>query len=73
MIFIDRKRKKEAMSIMTSKVEQLKISGTKVVVFPEGGIYHESVDFLPFKKGAFVAAIESQVIWNISCFRHYFN
>jgi len=56
------KRRKMLWTLSYRMWNNLKNQGRKLcVLFPEGGIYHETVDLMPFKKGAFVAAIESQV------------
>ena len=63
MTFIDRKLSSEALTSLTEAVIQNKEQGVPVLVFPEGtrnqDRYHPSL--LPFKKGAFVAAIQAQV------------
>ena len=63
MTFIDRKRSSEALSSLTEAVIRNKHLDLPVLVFPEGTRHHDrhSPSLLPFKKGAFVAAIQAQV------------
>ena len=63
MTFIDRKKRSDALNTLTEAVIQNKRQGLPVLVFPEGTRHHDrhTPSLLPFKKGAFVAAIEAQV------------
>lgn len=63
MIFINRMRGKESLEKIRKSIDRCKSNGTKFVFFPEGGCYHKRYcrELLPFKKGAFIIAIEAQV------------
>ncbi|KAK3815249.1 MAG: hypothetical protein J3Q66DRAFT_344101 [Benniella sp.] len=61
VIFIDRKNHKKALESTTHAVAEMKKHNTGIFVFPEGTRSHmETPDMLPFKKGAFHLAIQSQ-------------
>ena len=63
MTFIDRKRSSEALTFLSEAVIQNKTQDLPLVVFPEGTRHHDRYkpSLLPFKKGAFIAAIHAQV------------
>ena len=63
MTFIDRKKGSDALKSLTEAVIQNKSQDLPVLVFPEGTRHHDrhAPSLLPFKKGAFVAAIHAQV------------
>ena len=63
MTFIDRKKGSDALKSLTEAVINNKSQDLPVVVFPEGTRHHDrhTPSLLPFKKGAFVAAIHAQV------------
>ena len=63
MTFIDRKKGSDALKSLTEAVIQNKSQDLPVLVFPEGTRHHDrqTPSLLPFKKGAFVAAIHAQV------------
>ncbi|KAF9921958.1 1-acylglycerol-3-phosphate O-acyltransferase [Linnemannia zychae] len=61
-IFIDRKNHKKAIESTTQAVADMKKHNSGIWIFPEGTRSHlETADLLPFKKGAFHLAIQSQV------------
>ena len=64
MTFIDRDRRSAALNTLTEAVIQNKSQDLPVLVFPEGTRHHDrhTPCLLPFKKGAFVAAIQAQVM-----------
>ena len=68
MTFIDRKRGSDALKSLTEAVIQNKLLDLPVLVFPEGTRHHDrdKASLLPFKKGAFVAAIQAQVNTKVS-------
>ncbi|KAG0356221.1 1-acylglycerol-3-phosphate O-acyltransferase [Gamsiella multidivaricata] len=60
-IFIDRKNHKKAIESTTHAVADMKKHNSGIWIFPEGTRSRlESADLLPFKKGAFHLAIQSQ-------------
>ncbi|CAD6186527.1 unnamed protein product [Caenorhabditis auriculariae] len=59
-IFIDRFNRERAMHSVDYCVEQLKISGFKLWVFPEGTRNRDG-GMIPFKKGAFNIAVRAQI------------
>ena len=63
MTFIDRKKGPAALKSLTEAVILNKTLDLPVLVFPEGTRHHDrhKASLLPFKKGAFVAAIQAQV------------
>lgn len=63
MTFIDRKRSSDALKSLTEAVIKNKDLDLPVLVFPEGTRHQDrhNPSLLPFKKGAFVAAIQAQV------------
>ena len=63
MTFIDRKKGQAALKSLTEAVILNKTLDLPVLVFPEGTRHHDrhKASLLPFKKGAFVAAIQAQV------------
>lgn len=75
MTFIDRKRSSEALSFLSEAVIQNKKKNIPVLVFPEGTRNHDRYkpSLMPFKKGAFVAAIQAQVPIIPIVFSHYEN
>ena len=66
MIFVDRMKGKESMAKIRKSLDRCKSEGTKLVFFPEGACYHKRYrrEFLRFKKGAFITAIEAQVSYS---------
>ncbi|KAG0374383.1 1-acylglycerol-3-phosphate O-acyltransferase [Mortierella sp. AD032] len=60
-IFIDRKNHKKAIESTTQAVSDMKKHNSGIWIFPEGTRSRlETADLLPFKKGAFHLAIQSQ-------------
>lgn len=59
-IFLDRFDRAKAVQQMNAVVDQIQSKKLKVFVFPEGTRNHEG-SLLPFKKGAFHIAVQSQV------------
>ncbi|XP_008500145.1 1-acyl-sn-glycerol-3-phosphate acyltransferase alpha isoform X1 [Calypte anna] len=60
LIFIDRKKKEEAITILTEVADTLKKENLRVLIFPEGTRNHGG-SMLPFKRGAFQLAVKAQV------------
>ncbi|KAF9181732.1 1-acylglycerol-3-phosphate O-acyltransferase [Haplosporangium sp. Z 767] len=61
-IFIDRKNHKKAIESTTQAVADMKKHNSGIWIFPEGTRSHfDKADLLPFKKGAFHLAIQSQL------------
>ncbi|KAG0241080.1 hypothetical protein B0O80DRAFT_480963 [Mortierella sp. GBAus27b] len=61
VIFIDRKNHKKALDTTAHAVAEMKKQNSGIVIFPEGTRSHfETPDLLPFKKGAFHLALQSQ-------------
>lgn len=75
LTFIDRNRRSAALNTLSEAVIQNKFQDLPVFVFPEGTRHHDrhTPSLLPFKKGAFVAAIEAQVPIIPVVFSHYCN
>eukprot|EP00095_Tigriopus_kingsejongensis_P008039 maker-scaffold201_size263271-snap-gene-0.9 protein:Tk08039 transcript:maker-scaffold201_size263271-snap-gene-0.9-mRNA-1 annotation:"1-acyl-sn-glycerol-3-phosphate acyltransferase alpha-like" len=61
--FINRLNRQQSRDILAQAVLKAKESNTKVLVFPEGTRNHQPgvKDLLPFRSGAFLAAIQAQV------------
>ncbi|XP_034950998.1 1-acyl-sn-glycerol-3-phosphate acyltransferase alpha isoform X2 [Chelonus insularis] len=59
-IFIDKKKGSSAQDTLNSTAEIIKKRKAKVLMFPEG-TRHSNNSLLPFKKGAFHLAIETQM------------
>jgi len=61
--FIDRSRGAESRKILDDTIIKAKERKTNVIIFPEGTRHHSTKarEMLPFKKGAFAAAIASQM------------
>jgi len=61
--FIDRSRGAESRKILDETITKSKERRTHVIIFPEGTRHHSTKarEMLPFKKGAFAAAIGSQM------------
>jgi len=74
-VLIDRKKTKEAKNQLVEAVMDSKNGRGPVLVFPEGTRNHSSTsrDMLPFKKGAFVAAVQAGVPIVPVVFSHYSN
>ncbi|XP_023314543.1 1-acyl-sn-glycerol-3-phosphate acyltransferase beta isoform X1 [Trichogramma pretiosum] len=71
-IFIDRNNKKEAQSTVNSTAEIIKKRKARVLIYPEGKRYG-GPELLPFKKGGFHVAIDSQMpIQPVVVSRYYF-
>jgi lysophosphatidate acyltransferase len=60
VIFIDRKRTGDAISVMSEVAQTLLTQDVRVWVFPEGTRNHNG-SMLPFKCGAFHLAVQAQV------------
>jgi len=61
--FIDRGRGAESRKVLEATIIKAKENKTNVIIFPEGTRHHSTKEreMLPFKKGAFAAAIGSQM------------
>ncbi|XP_019294353.2 1-acyl-sn-glycerol-3-phosphate acyltransferase alpha isoform X1 [Panthera pardus] len=59
VIFIDRKRTGDAISVMSEVAQTLLTQDVRVWVFPEGTRNHNG-SMLPFKRGAFHLAVQAQ-------------
>ncbi|KAJ8673010.1 hypothetical protein QAD02_004271 [Eretmocerus hayati] len=71
-IFIDRVKKEEAQTTVNSTAEIIKERKAKVLIYPEGK-RHGGSSLLPFKKGGFHVAIDSQTpIQPVVVSRYYF-
>ncbi|KAM6296550.1 1-acyl-sn-glycerol-3-phosphate acyltransferase alpha-like [Aegotheles albertisi] len=60
LIFIDRKKKEEAITTLTEVAHSLHKENLRVLIFPEGTRNHNG-SMLPFKRGAFQLAVKAQV------------
>ncbi|XP_018422575.1 PREDICTED: 1-acyl-sn-glycerol-3-phosphate acyltransferase alpha-like [Nanorana parkeri] len=60
VIFINRKKTDDAISVMTEAEETMLKEDVRVWVFPEGTRNHNG-SLLPFKRGAFYLAVQAQV------------
>lgn len=58
-LFIDRKKRKDAVTQLQMQLDAIQNRANKIVIFPEGTRAQES-KIQPFKKGAFHLAIDSQ-------------
>ncbi|XP_058801737.1 1-acyl-sn-glycerol-3-phosphate acyltransferase beta [Phymastichus coffea] len=71
-IFIDRVKKQEAQETVNSTAEIIRERKAKVLMYPEGK-RHTGSNLLPFKKGGFHVAIDSQTpIQPVVVSRYYF-
>ena len=71
--FIERSKSEEAKKVLNEAVEHCKRNNWKMVVFPEGTRHHhpDQLDMLPFKLGAFNAAIQGEIPVQPIVFSHY--
>lgn len=58
-LFIDRKNRRDAVTQLQMQLEAIQKRSQKIVIFPEGTRAQEN-KIMPFKKGAFHLAIDSQ-------------
>lgn len=58
-LFINRSNRKDALDKLNQESQAITENDAKLLVFPEG-TRHQSDKLLPFKKGAFHIAIQSQ-------------
>ncbi|XP_068034449.1 1-acyl-sn-glycerol-3-phosphate acyltransferase alpha-like [Anomalospiza imberbis] len=75
IIFIDRKRTHDAISVMAEAAHTMLSQDVRVWVFPEGTRNH-SGSMLPFKRGAFHLAVQAQVPVVpivISSYQHFYS
>ncbi|XP_072745075.1 1-acyl-sn-glycerol-3-phosphate acyltransferase alpha-like isoform X4 [Anoplolepis gracilipes] len=71
-VFIDRKNVEEAQRIINATAESIRLAKRRLLLFPEGH-RHSGNSLLPFKKGAFHVAIESQMpIQPVVVSKYYF-
>lgn len=71
-ISLDLQDKKSAKTVINKKIEDLKNKNLKLLVFPEGK-RNETETLLPFKKGPFHVAIQSQTfVQPIVVSKYYF-
>ena len=59
MLYVDRKRRDKALQTMKKQAEKIR-SGNSVLIYPEGTRSKDG-DVAPFKRGAFILAIEAGV------------
>ncbi|XP_010300062.1 1-acyl-sn-glycerol-3-phosphate acyltransferase alpha [Balearica regulorum gibbericeps] len=75
LIFIDRKKKQESITVLTEVAQSLHKENLCVLIFPEG-TRSRSGSLLPFKRGAFQLAVRAQVPVIpvvISSYRDFYN
>ncbi|XP_039315308.1 1-acyl-sn-glycerol-3-phosphate acyltransferase alpha [Solenopsis invicta] len=71
-LFIDRKKGEESCRIINATTESIRVAKRRLLLFPEGH-RHSGNSLLPFKKGAFHVAIESQMpIQPVVVSKYYF-
>lgn len=71
-IFLDRHSKKAGRNFVSRESEEIREKKTKILVYPEG-TRHEGAELLPFKKGAFHIALETNCdIFPVVVSRYYF-
>ncbi|XP_071564523.1 1-acyl-sn-glycerol-3-phosphate acyltransferase alpha-like isoform X1 [Temnothorax nylanderi] len=71
-VFIDRKNAGESCQIINATAESIRLAKRRLLLFPEGH-RHSGNSLLPFKKGAFHVAIESQTpIQPVVVSKYYF-
>ncbi|XP_020294374.1 1-acyl-sn-glycerol-3-phosphate acyltransferase alpha isoform X1 [Pseudomyrmex gracilis] len=71
-VFIDRKNVEESREIINATAESIRLAKRRLLLFPEGH-RHSGNSLLPFKKGAFHVAIESQMpIQPVVVSKYYF-
>ncbi|XP_011872696.1 PREDICTED: 1-acyl-sn-glycerol-3-phosphate acyltransferase alpha isoform X3 [Vollenhovia emeryi] len=71
-VFIDRKNATESCQIINATAESIRLAKRRLLLFPEGH-RHSGNSLLPFKKGAFHVAIESQMpIQPVVVSKYYF-
>lgn len=58
-LYIDRSSRKESMNKLNNESETINNNAAKLVILPEG-TRHDGWQLLPFKKGPFHIAIQSQ-------------
>ncbi|PIO02212.1 hypothetical protein AB205_0112200 [Aquarana catesbeiana] len=69
VIFINRKKTDDAISVMTEAAETMLKEDVRVWVFPEGTRNH-SGSLLPFKRGAFHLAVQAQIYFCLKSVLH---
>lgn len=71
-IFLDRKSKEAGRSFISRESEEIRQHQTKILIYPEG-TRHEGAELLPFKKGAFHMALETNCdIFPVVVSRYHF-
>ncbi|XP_012215795.1 1-acyl-sn-glycerol-3-phosphate acyltransferase alpha-like isoform X3 [Linepithema humile] len=71
-VFIDRRKAEESCRIINATSESIRLSKRRLLLFPEGH-RHSGNSLLPFKKGAFHVAIETQMpIQPVVVSKYYF-
>jgi lysophosphatidate acyltransferase len=71
-IFIDRKKSSEARDTLNKEYDAIAHGKKKLIFFPEG-TRHQGNTLLPFKKGPFFIAIQTQCpIQPVICSRYHF-
>jgi lysophosphatidate acyltransferase len=69
--FIDRSRGRHAVDSLVAAAHWASATRTKLLVFPEGTRNHSAGTMLPFKRGAFVAAVAAGLPILPVVFSHY--
>lgn len=71
-LFLDRKNKEDAVQQLQMQLDAIQNGKNKIVIFPEG-TRAQNGKIMPFKKGAFHLAIDSQsMIQPVVVSRYYF-
>ncbi|KFO85916.1 1-acyl-sn-glycerol-3-phosphate acyltransferase alpha, partial [Buceros rhinoceros silvestris] len=60
IIFIDRRRREDAINVISQMARTMRHENLRVLIFPEG-TRNEEKSMLPFKRGAFHLAVQAQV------------
>lgn len=58
-LYIDRSNRKDSVNRLNKEIHAIREMDAKLLIFPEG-TRHQGDELLPFKKGAFYTAIQSE-------------